>query len=237
MTYLPNDVLQIPGVPLPILVRNRPQLVIVPGAEYTAHLHLVRPHPALRGIVYVAHVPLDVRLVDRRRVLSALRLQHDHKVSLRLHAQVAAYYVLQLPSEDVFIRRLDSLNIRVGPAEEDVVKHLLLGPRPVGGVVQQVHVVQQGALHQGHKPLLEPRTRLALDVGFEVAPVDAMVGFADGDDLQRVLVRQYADQRLLVCAESLHRRPQRLRIAVAAPLDGLRRPVSERRRRGRIVAV
>ena len=42
--YPADDVLQVPGVLLPVLVRNGADLVVVPRAQDAAHLHLVRAH-------------------------------------------------------------------------------------------------------------------------------------------------------------------------------------------------
>lgn len=187
-----------------IRIGNGADLVVVAQAEDGADLDLVGAHLGLGGRVEVADIAVDVGLVDRHRVLGALRRQHNHKVALRLKAEVAAHVVLEAPAEDAHVLALDGVDVGVGPPEEHVVENCLLGARPAHGVAQQVHVVAEGPADEGEEPLLQPAARLALNVGLEVAPVDAREGVADRSHLQGVLGGQDADQRLLVSAEALH---------------------------------
>ncbi len=72
---------------------------------------------------------------------------------------------------------------------------------------------------------------LAPDVGDQVAAVDMVVGILDGADLERVLVGEHVDQRLLVGPVTLHGLAEGVGIGRRVPGNLLRGAVAQRRRR------
>lgn len=208
-------------------------MVVVAGAEDAADADLVGADLALGGVVELLDVAVDLGLLDGRGVLGADGLQHDHKVALGLHAEVAAHGVFKRAVVGLLVQRLDGAQVRVGAPQQHVVEHPLLGARAGHGLLQHVHIVEQRAATQRHEAVLEPAAGLRPDVVDQHAPVQALVRRPDGLHLQRVLVRHHAHKRLLVRAKALHGLPQRVRVRRRVPVDGLRRAVADCRRRRR----
>lgn len=79
-----DNIVEASGVLSLVLVRNGADLVVVAQAENAAHGHGIVANLALGGAVDGIHVPVNVGLDDRRRVLGARRGQHDLEVAFCL---------------------------------------------------------------------------------------------------------------------------------------------------------
>lgn len=227
-TYRFNYGYQILVEALFVGVGNGTQLIVVSLRKDAADENLVRARLALGGSVQLHDVGVNLLRNDGSRVLCAVGGQDHHEVALRLHAEIALNRLLEAAAEGLVIGLLDGVEVGVGARQQDVVEDELLGAGAAHGVEEVVDVGQERAAGQLQQTTLQVSARFRLDVLNQVTFEVSVEGFADGVDLQRVLVGKDVDQRLFVSAEALHGAAERLRVAGGIPVDVLRRTVAER---------
>lgn len=208
-------------------------LVVVPARQDAADQDLVGSHLALGGLVDLHHIVVDLLRHNGGSVLGTRCGQNHEEVPLRLHAQVSLDIVLQALAVRLVVCALDGLHVGVGPREENVVEDELLGAGARHGLVQVVHISGEGPTGELDQPIFKPRASLALDVFDKIALEVTVEGISQDLDLERILVRQRSNERLLVGAETLHGAAEGLGIRGAVPLYDLRRAIPRRRGRGR----
>lgn len=120
---------------------------------------------------------------DGGAVLGPVGAQYNHEVPLCFHGQVALNHALQRPAKCLMELGLNGVQIGVGAAEQNVVEHIFVGARAFHGVIEQVAVMQQRSLNDGHESLFEITARLGHDVFLQASAVDAEIGRLDGFDL------------------------------------------------------
>lgn len=166
-----------------VQVANSSDLVVVARAQNGAHHHLVRAELGLGRLVEVHDILVDLLGNDGGAVLGPVGAQYNHEVPLGFHGQVALDHALQRPAKRLMELGLDGVQIGVGAAEQNVVEHRFVGARAFHGVIEQVAVMQQRSLDDGHESLFEIAARLGHDVFLQTPAVYTKIGRLDGFDL------------------------------------------------------
>lgn len=183
LKLLADDILELGGIFPLILVRDGADLVVVAQAEDAAHGHRVVADLALGGSIDGVDVPVNVGLDHRSRVFGACSRKDNLEVAFRLERELVFNSGGQVTVEGVLVLGLDSVDVGVAPAEEDIIEDGFPGTWATHGIVKSVDVLSQRTASDGCEALAEPAAVLVGQMLRQVGVEGALVSEVEDLDL------------------------------------------------------
>lgn len=192
-THALNNSLQTPPILLLVQLRNSPNLRIIPTAQNLTDKQLIRPRLPLRRLIQLQHIRLHLLRHNRRTTLGPRPRNNHQEMPLRLHTQLTLQIILQVPPISLVILLFNSRNISITPPQQNIIKRLLIRPRPRHPLPQHMTILQQRPPHDSKQHLLQVPAALVSDIVDQIAGVLLLVRGAQDVDLQRVLGDEHVD--------------------------------------------
>ncbi|CAI6341130.1 unnamed protein product [Periconia digitata] len=180
------------------------QLCVIAGEKKLADLCRVLADNVSNGCLKRRHVLLDCLRVGRRRVFLSTGRNDNHVHLLRASGKITTQIRLQRLFEYALVFGLDSLDIGIAPANENIIKGALFSTCAFHCCVEGVAVTREWTTCNLNQSLLEIARGFRLEIGDQVSHESLVELRAKRINLNRILLGQGSDKSLLVRAKSLH---------------------------------